>query len=444
MQSNSQDKTFSIGTILKESFFLYKENFFLLFFIEFLCNIFFLIDQLLSSLKISTGWSYPIMFLAGILISCWGHIALIFAVSRVSLSQEIGIKEAFVATKDKIFRFIATSGYFFLFLIVGFLLFVIPAFYLDIIFSLAGVVIVLENATLFESFKRSANLIRGYFWPVLFLHLILLALLVPTFFVYKLNIGNTKFLIVTFITMLLGPWFQAIEVNVYNKLNNIKGSDGNVEIGNVVKNGIGCLGAIGLCVVIVILSIFWFRTLGNFLKTEKGNKVYEWVAEKVSPKIELVDGVVVERPKDYLVIKAKKYTFYPSLYKKGFVVNVFAVSVKDLGIKDIKSIKEGEVWDKYHSYLVRQSPFLESAYSKMDKDSVETFTLNERSWTRYKLKEKPNKSRRPPKEWIFDYTLTDDAVIFVTYGYKSNTRNELEDNEQIQRILNGFHINEQK
>jgi hypothetical protein len=51
-----------------------------------------------------------------------------------------------------------------LMLMVGFLLFIIPFFYLFGIFQLVFVAVVVEDARIFESFSTSARLIKGNWW----------------------------------------------------------------------------------------------------------------------------------------------------------------------------------------------------------------------------------------------------------------------------------------
>jgi hypothetical protein len=94
---------------------------------------------------------------------------------------------------------VPASVYLFLFFILGLLLLVFPAFYIGVILSLNCIVIVLENTAPFESFKRSANLIRGFFWPVFIIQLILWIFLIPMFCVNGLNIGDFKIWLISFI-----------------------------------------------------------------------------------------------------------------------------------------------------------------------------------------------------------------------------------------------------
>jgi len=447
MENRPDNKnTIQIVGTLKESFVLYKDNFILFIAIILLGGAITLIEQFLFIFNISLGWFSPITMLVGIYISFWAYVALILSVSKRFQNQDIKIKDAFLASKDKIGVFVGVSSFSFLIFITGCLLFIIPGFYLGTIFELAGLIVVLENVSFFDSFKRSKGLIKGYFWPVFIIFWIVFVIYLPVLLLHNLGIASSvKSFLIFFISLFFGPLGVAVTVNVYYKLKQIKG-DVEASKEETVKKGaggLGCLGTIGLLIAILVLSTFWFRNLGGFIRSDKGLKVYEWVSDRVSPEIEFQGNVVLDRPEGYLVIQSpEKYALNGFLNGRYFTVQAFSIPFKDLNIEDQTAIEfgSGEVWDKYYAYLTNQSKLMGMAYSGMERESVELNTFDGTPWVEYKLKEKKRASSKSQEVWLFDYTLTDDSVIFVTYGYEVDFGEEEDPSysEEVRRILSRF------
>ena len=81
-------------------------------------------------------------------------------------------------------------------------------------------------------------------------------------------------------------------------------------------------------------------------------------------------------------------------------------------------------------------------FSNMEKDSLETFNLAGITWAQYKLKDKENKYARRQKVSVYDYTLTEEAVVFVSYSYYIEAGKEEPTlyRDEIQRVLRGFSV----
>jgi len=389
-------KPIQIIPILKESLSFYKANFKLLFLISLLGSSITLIEQLLSIIKVPLGWFGSITMIVGMIVSFWAYIALIFAVFEKSNERGVNIKEAFTSTKNKIWRFAGISLFCFLLFVVGSLLFIVPGMYWGVIFALAGLVVVLEDAAFFESLKRSKVLIKGNFWPIFFLSWILFFIFAPQFFIYKSDISTVaKLLTSVFFSILFTPWWIVIDVSIYSRLKKSKSDIEQQEEGEVKKGGgcLGCLSMIGLGIVIIVLSTVWFKNLGGYLKTEKGNKIYEWVSQKVSPKMTFENGISIERPDGYLVMKTQEqftvYKLYGFHNSKLFVASSWVIPFEDLGITTSPvSLGDGEIWDKYYAYLTSLSSFTEMQFKDMEEDSTDAFDFEGRSWGQYVLREK--------------------------------------------------------
>ena len=289
-------------------------------------------------------------------------------------------------------------------------------------------------------------MIQGHFWSVVLLNFFLFILGLLFLFVWKLDINVAlKGFGVYLINLFYWPFSVAIVVNVYNRLKGVKEAVIPSE-GETVKKGVGCLGcltAVGLLIAMIILSSVWFKNIGTFIKSEKGGKVYEWVARQVSSKIDFQDGSVLERPKGYLVIGGQqeiaKYALYGFLNKKSFIVSVLSIPYDKLGITDTASINlYDEIWNKYFAYLKSETLYSEVKFKNMEKSSSQVFNVAGRPWGEYILKEKEyDKSR---DIWVYNYTPSDNAVIFVSYGHEmGEDESELDDKiEEIKKILSDF------
>jgi len=449
MQENQTvQKPIQIIPILKESLSLYKANFRLLFFISLLGSSIALTEHLLTMLKVSLGWFGSISLLIGTVVSIWGYTALILAVSERFNGRDVDIKEAFILTKNKIGRFIGVSIFCFLLLIVGSLLLILPGMYWGTIFALAGLVVVLEDTAFFDSFKRSKTLIQGNFWRLFFLYLIFLIIFVPTMFIYKLDIPTIAKTIATFfLSVLYVPWGIALDVNIYNRLKRAKGDIEHSDSEEVKKGGgcLGCLGMIGLGIAIMILGGIWFKNLGGFIKTDKGSKAYEWVAKQFSPKLmKFEDGVTLERPDGYMVVGGQyddtTYVLYGFPNKKFFSASIFSIPIEKLGISSLQ-LDNDEIWEKYYAYLNKQSTYNEMKFKNMEKKSLKIVNIAGRPWAEYVLKEKEREYAKSLKVWVYNYTLSDSDVIFVTHGYALKDDEEpVSKLDEIKRIISGFNF----
>jgi len=446
-QTEPLEKKLNPFEIIKESLLFYKTYFPLLFLISLLTYSISLFEQICATLGIPIGVLGLFTLFGSIIVSFWGYIALIFAASEKHSQRDITVKEAFLGTPDKIWKVMCVSTFCGFLVICGFLLCVVPGVYWGVIFGLAVLLAILEDRSFFESFKRSKKLVSGYFWPILLLGCCMLLISLPIYAVLFANIpAKIKIFSMLFITILYNPFGVAVTVNLYYRLRKLQ-ADVEPSPEEETKKGAGCLGClagVGLFIAMIILSTFWIRGLVGFVKTDTGNKYYEWVAKKVSPKIVFPGNVTLNRPEGYLVLEStpSRYSFYGFKDKNVLVFNAFSIPLKDLGITDKASVSlgEGVVWDKYFEYFTKQSPLKEQTLSSYEQDSVKTMMINDKKWVEVTLSEKEKEYSKSEKVWVSVYTLVDNDVVFFTYGFNGKKDPSPDHNLELERILEGMNF----
>jgi len=340
-----------------------------------------ILEQFFRFFGISLGGFGMIVSIAGTILSFWAYVALIFAVWEKFHGRGLGIKDAFVSIKDKISRFIGISIFCSLLWVFGTLLLVIPGIYWMVIFSLAGLVIVLEDASFFESFKRSKILVLGSFWSILFLYVIQFIISILPWFVYQIDMMmEIKSILVTTFIILYIPWVVVIDVDIYNRLKKDNSAPRKVEEETKKGNGwLGCLAIVGLFIAILVVGNVWSMNLDWFLKTDKGRNVYEWVAKTISPRVMTFGDTTLKRPSGYMVVLSAQsedttYVLYDFLNRPFSFVTIFVVPYEKLGIVDPAEVTlgSGEIWEKYYGYLTKQFPHNEMKF----KGNFGELTLN--------------------------------------------------------------------
>ena len=80
----------------------------------------------------------------------------------------------------------------------------------------------------------------------------------------------------------------------------------------------------------------------------------------------------------------------------------------------------------------------------MEQDSLEIINIAGKPWEQVVLKEKEDKySSKSYKVTVYDYTLSDNVVIFVKYDYKSDkdSKESLSpQTQEINKMLSGFNF----
>jgi hypothetical protein len=90
--------------------------------------------------------------------------ALIINIHTIATGEPSSLKAAFVSGIRRALPMLGVSIVFMVLIAIGFVLLVIPGIYLWGIFQLVFVVVLVENAGVFESFSISRRLIKGHWW----------------------------------------------------------------------------------------------------------------------------------------------------------------------------------------------------------------------------------------------------------------------------------------
>jgi hypothetical protein len=488
-------KQIRILEILKQSLLIYRDNFSLFIAIVALSNALWILTTLLLSLTgghyaplineyllyaplineylllinlilCAKHWTIFLFYLAifisiwlAIFISIWGHIALIIAVSNRYLNNKITIKESFAKVKGKYWRYIGINILYFLIVGTGLLLFLIPGIYWWIILSLATVVVVLEKRRDIGPFKISKELIKGSFWRIFSLYMVINTLLYLIYFVLLKMSQNLSMFTFQIFLIFYTPFITGARVILYYKLKEKR--DLPLESG-LPKRGrgcLGCLGAIGLWVLIVVLSGFWISGLNKFLKTERGVQISEYIKKRISPKIVFPDGVTLKRPQGWLVAKTSGLEIEYNLIKYGNkkikALSLWLIPIKSLGVsKDELSLGDQIIRDAILEQNIKKS---KKPYVRYKPQPVKVTKLGARAWGEYTLKETRKGYVIRISVWNNIYTIFSDYVLVVSYKYRdyideikeSRTRIAIEQKDillkeeaEVKKIISSFYFPE--
>lgn len=450
-------KSIEIWGILKQSLLLYKENFFLFIGIAFLGNAsWFLYTFLMSLLETAYPWVSFIIISLSFLISFWASLALIIAVSKRYLNNSITLKECFIKTEGRYWKFVGISMLYYLIWGIGLLLLLIPGIYWWTIFSLAIVIVVLERRTDIGPLKMSRELIKESFWKVFSLMLILLALSLPSYFIYKFpQISENLAMILGNIFFIFYASFSPVAMVVlYYRLKEKKAAQLPLEPAIPIKYSKGwltCLGAIGLAISILILSTFWMLGLIKFFRTERGSQVSEFIKGIISSKITFPGGVTLERPKGWLVgmTQRPRTKYYLTRFGNNKIIHLelWYIPLKDLNVLKSQLALDNEVIrNKILERTIKESKMMGNEFKGYEPQALKIIKLGNRSWAEYILKKSSKMRLATISKHI--YTIFDDYILIVSYFYFSfeepkDLRFEeelLKEENEIKNIIASFHF----
>ena len=95
---------------------------------------------------------------------------------RMSRGEKVGIGDFFKTGFNRFGTLLGTSILYFLGIIIGFICLIIPGIYLLVRWYFLYQVIVDRDASLFESFKQSADMVTGQFWIILTLVILIVVI----------------------------------------------------------------------------------------------------------------------------------------------------------------------------------------------------------------------------------------------------------------------------
>lgn len=171
----------------------------------------------ISAVEIATQIVSCILFIVGILTG----IAVIHALKKRDLQEEVKIKESYLIGKNRFWRYIGVNILSGLIVFLGLLFFVIPGIIFSIWLAFVEYALVLENKKVIECLKRSRELVRGNWWSIFWRFLIIglvftmfaIVLAVPAFFAHWILHGIISALIV-----FLSIWPMSCAYLIYKDL----------------------------------------------------------------------------------------------------------------------------------------------------------------------------------------------------------------------------------
>ena len=111
----------------------------------------------------TTEWAvYGVLMLLVMISSVLMSAALIMAVNNPAM----GVGEAYKAALRFFWSYIGLSILMSLIIMVGFLLLIVPGIILSVWFAFASYILILENAGITDSLRRSREYVRGRWWGV--------------------------------------------------------------------------------------------------------------------------------------------------------------------------------------------------------------------------------------------------------------------------------------
>ncbi len=149
----------------------------------------------------------------------WISAAMQKAVSKVADANKPSVREVLSGTLSRVPAYIATSILMGLIVFIGFLLLVIPGVIFMVWFYFATFFVVLEKSGPINALKKSRELVKGYFWPVVGR--------TAVFFAYTWVLGKLVSalfypLIETIIWGVASPYFVLLPYLVFRDLKKIK------------------------------------------------------------------------------------------------------------------------------------------------------------------------------------------------------------------------------
>ena len=229
-------KSISIIGTIKESAYLYFKNFPVLFAIKVITDIPILCFMYLTGFmtKNPENTVYTYMFFveiaATLLLAVAGWNASVIAFSSLYEGKKTSISTAFLEGFKRYFRSLAVVLVYFMIIMGGFFLFIIPGFIFMVTYMFALPVAVLEDVKT-SPLKMSAALTKGNKWQLLTIYLLVYIFVCAPIFVIRFISGmlgfedttNIGYLIITSIPgLFLGQVLTGVIIVAYEKLKEIK------------------------------------------------------------------------------------------------------------------------------------------------------------------------------------------------------------------------------
>ncbi len=234
MATNS---SFAVSDFLGRSLTVYKENFALL--LNFSCAasapvIFKMLLQ--SSSDPALAALGTLLGPATFCLYVFFFLCLMYLAASLIEGQVLSGKEAVAYVWSKFWRGVGAYLIFGIAVLGGLVLLVVPGVYCFTVLSFFPFAILLEDKGLWAAFKRSVELVKGSFWPVLGANGVVLFITIAVFIPLTLGlkmmgVGDTVlFVILGIVGALMAPAFVVFYYLIYDFLKNEKDGTLNISV----------------------------------------------------------------------------------------------------------------------------------------------------------------------------------------------------------------------
>ena len=169
------------------------------------------------------SWVGLLGFLVLLLADTYFLAVLIYSIYSSATEQKIDNLKAFNLAKSQLLTLYFSLLIYFLAVLVGVVLLIVPAIFIGILFSMVPLYIVIDKLKLYQSFESSVRLVWGAWWQTFFILVIPYAL---TYFIRSLIkvVPHHDWPVIVDIVLLtlLMPYFYAVLVIQFNNLKIIK------------------------------------------------------------------------------------------------------------------------------------------------------------------------------------------------------------------------------
>jgi hypothetical protein len=209
-----------VGDLMRESWTLYKENFKLFAKILLWLLVPTVVLSMLPALPLNLAVFVPLnlfLSLVSFFLGLFIAIALIFVVNALIKKQTIDLTAVYNLSYSKMLSYLWISILTILAVLGGTILFIIPGIIFSVWFSFAAYILVIEGVSGTRALSASKELVKGYFWPVLWKW-------IAPYFIYFLIVLAIVFLPIYLIGLAIGspwagfsqisPWWSALISNV--------------------------------------------------------------------------------------------------------------------------------------------------------------------------------------------------------------------------------------
>lgn len=150
-----------------------------------------------------------------IFFSTWLYIATVHAISQIVDGKILGVRKTFDKSLPRVLPVFFTGILTGILVVLGFVLLIIPGIIFLIWFYFAQYVAIVEGLGPVAALRRSRQIVKGYFWPLVWRSLAYIAYMVLISAVSSLVLQP---IIHTIIFTLIGPYFYVMPFLLYKEL----------------------------------------------------------------------------------------------------------------------------------------------------------------------------------------------------------------------------------